>query len=145
MKTTYTAVVRTIGGRTGHVKSSDGVLDLEIRPPREMGGPEGDYTNPEQLFAAGYSACFGSALHHVALLRRIRIEPDVTARVSMFRKNENEGFHLAVELDIRLPGMDRQQAEELADAAHQLCPYSNAIRNNVEVKRKVITEIEENA
>ncbi len=140
MKTTYTAVVRTVGGRTGHVKSSDGVLDLEIRLPREMGGPGGAYTNPEQLFAAGYSACFGSALHHVALLRRIRIEPDVTARVSMFRKNENEGFQLAVELEIRLPGMDRQQAEELAEAAHQLCPYSNAIRNNVEVTRKVITE-----
>ncbi len=140
MKTTYTAVVRTVGGRTGHVKSSDGVLDLEIRLPREMGGPGGAYTNPEQLFAAGYSACFGSALHHVALLRRIRIEPDVTARVSMFRKNENEGFQLAVELEIRLPGMDRQQAEELAEAAHQLCPYSNAIRNNVKVTRKVITE-----
>ncbi len=140
MKTTYTAVVRTVGGRTGHVKSSDGVLDLEIRLPWEMGGPGGAYTNPEQLFAAGYSTCFGSALHHVALLRRIRIEPDVTARVSMFRKNENEGFQLAVELEIRLPGMDRQQAEELAEAAHQLCPYSNAIRNNVEVTRKVITE-----
>ncbi len=139
METTYTAVVRTVGGREGHIKSSDGALDLQIRPPREMGGPEGSYTNPEQLFAAGYSACFGSALKHMALLQRIRIEPDVTAKVSMFRKNENEGYSLAVELDVYLPGMDRQQAEQLVEEADHLCPYSNAIRNNVEVKINLFT------
>ncbi|NDV46829.1 organic hydroperoxide resistance protein [Paludibacter sp. 221] len=136
MKALYTAVATTIGGRAGHVKSSDGLLDFDLRPPKEMGGPDGAYTNPEQLFAAGYSACFGSALSHVALEKKIRIKPDVTAKVSIGNK-EGGGFMLAVEMDINIPEVDQKTAEELAKEAHQICPYSNATRNNIDVKLNV--------
>ncbi|MDR2036978.1 MAG: organic hydroperoxide resistance protein [Bacteroidales bacterium] len=138
MEALYTAVATSVGGRNGHVKSSDGLLDFEVKPPKEMGGPDGKYTNPEQLFAAGYSACFGSALNHVALLKRKRIESSITAKVSIGKK-EGGGFMLAVEMDVNIPGMDQKEAEELAAEAHQVCPYSNATRNNIEVKIKVFT------
>ncbi len=142
METTYTAIARSIGGRNGHVSSSDGILNFNVRPPHEMGGPEGVYTNPEQLFAAGYAACFGSALNHVALLQRIRVEPDVTAKVTLFKPEEGNGFSLSVELEVRLPGMDQHKAEALVREAHQVCPYSNATRNNIEVKLTTITTSE---
>ena len=135
----YTAVATSVGGRSGSVKSSDGVLNLEVRPPKEMGGPGGNYTNPEQLFAAGYSACFGSALSHVAIEKKLRIRPVVTARVSIGQK-PGGGFMLAVEMDVNLPGMDKKEAEELVNEAHQVCPYSNATRNNIDVTLKVTTE-----
>lgn len=137
MEALYTAVATSVGGRSGHVKSSDGVLDFEVRPPKEMGGPGGNYTNPEQLFAAGYSACFGSALNHVALLKRKRIESTVTAKVSIGKK-EDGGFMLAVEMDVKITGVEKKEAEELVKEAHQVCPYSNATRNNVEVTLKVL-------
>lgn len=133
MKAMYTAAATSIGGRDGHVKSSDGVLDFEVKKPKEMGGKGGPYTNPEQLFAAGYSSCFLSALSHVALLRKLRIQSTVTAHVSIGPKDEGEGFQLAVRMDVNIPGIDLQLAEELAQAAHQLCPYSNATRGNIEV------------
>lgn len=136
MEAIYTATATTIGGRVGHVKSSDGVLDFDIRPPKEMNGPNGLYTNPEQLFAAGYSACFGSALSHAALEKKIRIKPDVTAHVSIGNK-EGGGFMLAVTLDINIKEVAQKQAEELAKEAHQICPYSNATRNNIEVTLNV--------
>ncbi len=139
MEALYTAVATSVGGRTGHVKSSDGVLDFEVKPPKEMGGPGGPYTNPEQLFAAGYSACFGSAINHVALKQRKRIESTVTAKVSIGNKPEG-GFMLAVEMDVEISGMEQKEAEELVNEAHQVCPYSNATRNNVEVTLKVTTK-----
>lgn len=139
MDALYTAVATSVGGRNGSVKSDDGVLTLEVRPPVEMGGKGGPYTNPEQLFAAGYSACFGSAINHVALQKRLRIESSVTARVSIGKK-ENGGFQLAVEMDVNIPGLDQKEAEELVKEAHQVCPYSNATRNNVEVTLKVTTD-----
>lgn len=139
MEALYTAVATSVGGRNGKVKSSDGVLDFEVKPPKEMGGPGGAYTNPEQLFAAGYSACFGSALNHVALLQRKRIDPTVTAKVSIGKKADG-GFQLAVEMDVLIPGFDQKDAEELVKEAHQVCPYSNATRNNVEVTLKVSTK-----
>ena len=138
MEKLYTAVATSIGGRSGSVKSSDGVLDLQVRPPKEMGGPGGNYTNPEQLFAAGYSACFGSALSHVSLEKKIHIRPEVTAKVSIGPK-EGGGYQLAVEMDVHISGISQQQAEELVKEAHQICPYSNATRNNVEVTLKVTT------
>lgn len=138
MEAMYTAVATSVGGRSGNVKSSDGVLDFEVRPPKEMGGPGGNYTNPEQLFAAGYSACFGSALGHVAIEKKLRIRPVVTAKVSIGKK-DGGGFQLAVEMDVNLPGMDQKEAEELVKEAHQVCPYSNATRNNIDVKLKVTT------
>ena len=139
MDALYTAVATSVGGRNGSVKSDDGVLNLEVRPPVEMGGKGGPYTNPEQLFAAGYSACFGSAINHVALQKRLRIESSVTAKVSIGKK-ETGGFQLAVEMDVNIPGIDQKEAEELVKEAHQVCPYSNATRNNVEVTLKVTTD-----
>lgn len=139
MEALYTATATNVGGRSGSVKSSDGVLNLEVRPPKEMGGPGGNYTNPEQLFAAGYSACFGSALSHVSLEKKLRIKPVVTAKVSIGNK-EGGGFQLAVEMDVKISGVDQKTAEELTKEAHQICPYSNATRNNVEVTLKVTAE-----
>lgn len=139
MKPLYTAIATSIGGRDGHVKSSDGVLDFDVKKPKEMGGPGGSYTNPEQLFAAGYSSCFSGALSHVGLLRRLRIESKVTAKVTIGEKDAGNGFELAVEMDVNIPGMDQKLAEELAHEAHQYCPYSNATRNNVDVKIVVTT------
>ncbi len=136
MEALYTAVATSVGGRSGHVKSSDGILDFEVRPPSQMGGPAGAYTNPEQLFAAGYSACFGSALAHVALQRKLRPESSITARVSI-GKNEKGGYQLAVEMDVAIKGVDKKTAEELVREAHQVCPYSNATRGNIEVTLKV--------
>lgn len=139
MEAMYTAVATSVGGRNGNVKSSDGVLDLEVKPPKEMGGPGGAFTNPEQLFAAGYSACFGSALNHVALLKKKKVVPTVTARVSIGKKDDG-GFQLAVEMAVNIPGIDQKEAEELVKEAHQVCPYSNATRNNIEVTLSVTTK-----
>lgn len=139
MESMYTAVATSVGGRNGNVKSSDGVLDLEVKPPKEMGGPGGAFTNPEQLFAAGYSACFGSALNYVALLKNKKVVPTVTAKVSIGKKDDG-GFQLAVEMDVNIPGIDQKEAEELVKEAHQVCPYSNATRNNIEVTLSVTTK-----
>ncbi len=137
MEVLYTAVATSVGGRSGHVRSSDGILDFEVRPPVQMGGPAGKYTNPEQLFAAGYAACFGSAVSHVALQKKLRPEFSVTARVSIGKK-DGGGFQLAVEMDVEMKGVDRRMAEELVQAANLVCPYSNATRGNVEVALKVL-------
>lgn len=139
MKALYTAVASSIGGRDGHITSSDGVLDFEVKKPKEMGGRGGAFTNPEQLFAAGYAACFSGALSHVGLLRRLRIQSEVTAKVSIGEKEGGNGFQLAVEMDVHIPGMDQQTAEELAHEAHQFCPYSNATRGNIDVDIQVTT------
>ncbi len=136
MKPLYTAVVTSTGGRGGHVKSSDGILDFDVRPPKEMNGPDkGSYTNPEQLFAAGYAACFGSALGFVAAQKKLRFDSAVTCRVSIGEK-PGGGFMLAVEMDVDITGADQKTAEALVAEAHQVCPYSNATRGNVEVTLK---------
>ena len=134
MEALYTAVATSVGGRDGHIKSSDGVLDFDVKKPVSMGGKEDGFTNPEQLFAAGYAACFNGALAHMALLRRIRPKASVTAKVSIGKNESGEGFMLAVEMEVNIPDVDQKTAEELAHEAHQFCPYSNAIRGNVEVK-----------
>ena len=132
MEAIYTAVATAKGGRNGHVNSSDGILDLEVRIPKEMGGP-GGYTNPEQLFAAGYAACFESALNHIAREKKIKVdETMVTAEVSI-GKNDTGGFGLAVKLHANIKGVTAEVADELVKAAHQTCPYSNATRGNVDV------------
>lgn len=95
MKALYTAVATTTGGRSGKVKSSDGLIDFDLRPPKEMGGPDGSYTNPEQLFAAGFSACFGSAISHAAMERKIRTRPAVTAKVSKGKHREQGGWRFS--------------------------------------------------
>jgi len=133
MKVLYTAAATATGGRNGQVKSSDGVLDLEVRMPKALGGAQDGYTNPEQLFAAGYSACFDSALNLVIKTGKITTGiTTVTAEVSI-GQNESGGFGLAVKMAVNIPGVDQQQAEELVAKAHQICPYSNATRGNMEV------------
>ncbi|SFW58403.1 organic hydroperoxide resistance protein [Amycolatopsis australiensis] len=129
----YTAVATARGdGRNGEVTSSDGVIDESLAIPKEMGGPGGDKTNPEQLFAAGYSACFHSALQLVARQAEVPL-PDstVTAEVSVLK--QDVGFGLGVALKVSLPGLDQAQADRLVEQAHQVCPYSNATRGNIEV------------
>lgn len=131
-KRLYTASARATSGRDGRVASSDGTLDLALTMPRELGGSGGPGTNPEQLFAAGYSACFGSAVAHVARLKKLKTGPvAVTAHVTIGAAGA--GFGLAVELVAEIPELPRDEAEALLEAAHQVCPYSNATRSNIEV------------
>lgn len=133
----YTTSVTAKGGRNGHVKSDNGIVDLEVRMPKALGGANDDFANPEMLFAAGYSACFDSALNRVIMLSKTKTgETSVTAKVSI-GQIENGGFGLAVELDVNIPGVSLEEAQELTEKAHQICPYSNATRNNIEVKLSV--------
>ena len=137
MQTLYSAQATTHGGRQGHVESSDGVLDLDLAMPEGLGGPGGSGTNPEQLFAAGYSACFESALRLVARQQNKDVgDASVTANVDI-GKTDDGGFGLAVELTGRIPTMSRGEAEEMMRAAHQVCPYSRATRGNMDVKLSV--------
>lgn len=138
MEALYTAIATNTGGRSGKVKSSDGVINFDLRPPKEMGGPSGDYTNPEQLFAAGYAACFAGAYSHVALEKKIRVRPDVTANVTL--NKVSDGFKLSVVMDIKTTGISQKEAEELAEEAHAFCPYSRATKGNIDVKLNSIVE-----
>ena len=133
MKAIYTATTTATGGRNGQVKSDNGVLDLQVRAPKAMGGANDDYTNPEQLFAAGYAACFDSALNHVIRQEKVKTgETSVTAKVSI-GPLVGGAFGLAVELAVNIPEVSIEEAQRLTERAHQVCPYSNATRNNIEV------------
>lgn len=137
MEKLYTAKATATGGRNGHVKSEDGALDADVRPPKSMGGPEGKYLNPETMFAAGYAACFDSALNLIIRNEKLKTgTTSVTAEVSI-GKTDQGGYGLAVVLDIEIPGVERSQAEDLANKAHQVCPYSNATRGNIEVELSI--------
>ncbi|WP_067649545.1 organic hydroperoxide resistance protein [Nocardia harenae] len=137
MKILYTATATATGaGRGGHVTSSDDALDLDLVIPAEMGGSGGAGTNPEQLFAAGYAACFHSALQMVARREKVSIaDSSVTGEVGIGQ--DGTGFGLAVTLTVALPGVETARAQQLVTAAHQVCPYSNATRGNVDVQLKV--------
>jgi len=133
----YTAVATAENGRDGRVSSDDGKLDVVVNPPKEMGG-SGAGTNPEQLFAAGYSACFQGALGVVARQAKADISGStVTAKVG-FGKSEAGGFGLEVELSASIPNVDAATAKELLEKAHQVCPYSNATRGNIKVELSVV-------
>ena len=134
MNAVYTASATATGdGRSGHTRSSDGVLDLDLAVPKEMGGPGGQLTNPEQLFAAGYAACFHSALKIVAAQQKIALtDTAVTVDVGI-GPNGSGGYGLSVAIEAELPGLDAVTTQGLIEAAHQVCPYSNATRGNVEV------------
>jgi osmotically inducible protein OsmC len=135
-KRLYTATATASSGRDGRVKSDDGNLDLAVSPPKAMGGSGAPGTNPEQLFAAGYSACFGSAFAHVARQRKVTTGPvSITAHVTI--GPAGVGYGLAVELVADAPELAREQAEALLHAAHQVCPYSNATRGNIVVDLKL--------
>jgi Ohr subfamily peroxiredoxin len=134
MKALYTAEALATGeGRDGHARTSDGKVDLDLSIPKEMGG-SGKGTNPEQLFAAGYAACFHSALRLIAGQEKADVSDSaVGARVSIGNL-DNGGFGLAVELEVTLPNVDHDTAQKLTEKAHEVCPYSNATRGNVDVK-----------
>ena len=139
MQILYTAEATAYGGRVGRVTSDDDRLDVELSAPTEMGGPGGDGTNPEQLFAAGYAGCFHSALQLVA--RKMGIDATdstVTARVGIGKADDRQGYGLDVELAVAVPKAEREQAEQLVAVSHQVCPYSNATRGNIDVKLTVV-------
>jgi Ohr subfamily peroxiredoxin len=134
MKAKYTAEVTATGGRNGQIKSSNNVLELQVRTPKALGGTNDDYANPEMLFAAGYSACFDSALNLVIKKNKVATgETSVNAKISI-REIDNSGFGLAAELAVNIPEVSLEIAKNLAEEAHQVCPYSNATRGNIEVK-----------
>ena len=134
MRTLYTAVSTAHGGRDGHVRSSDGIVDLDLRTPKEMGGPGGVGTNPEQLFAAGYAACFESAMRAVARKqKRAQADAGVTGHVG-FNVTDEGKYVLSVELHGRVEGWSSDDTRALMHAAHEVCPYSKATRGNIEVK-----------
>ncbi len=136
-KIMYTAKTHTTGGRDGKAVSDDGLLNVNLALPKAMGGT-GTATNPEQLFAAGYSACFIGALRHVASLQKQRIPDDVAIDASVDIGPIPQGFGIAMKLAIHLPGLDRNTAQQLIDAAHQVCPYSNATRGNIKVELQLV-------
>ena len=138
MNTLYTASAAATGdGRNGHVQSTDGYIDADVRVPKEMGGA-GGATNPEQLFAAGFAACFLSALHGSGKALSIdTTDAQVSASVSI-GKNDDGGFGLAVELDIHVPQASSEDAHAVAEKAHTMCPYSNATRGNVDVVLNIV-------
>lgn len=137
-KVLYRAEATATGGREGQAASSDKVLDVRLSTPKALGGGGGPGTNPEQLFAAGYSACFLGALKHVAGQQKIQLPADtqVTGKVGIGAIPQ--GFGIEVDLAVSVPGMDRAQAEKLVQAAHGVCPYSNATRGNIEVRLSVV-------
>ena len=129
----YTATATSVGGREGHVKSDDGTLDLKLAVPKGLGGPGGAGSNPEQLFAAGYSACFAGALGLVARTQGVKPGPHtVTAKVHIGKDATSYG--LAVEMHGKFDELPRDKAEALMKAAHEVCPYSKATRGNMDVK-----------
>jgi osmotically inducible protein OsmC len=136
-KVLYRAEATATGGRDGKATSSDGVLDVKLGVPKEMGGAGGAATNPEQLFAAGYSACFLGAMKFVAGQKKISVPADTSVTGKVGIGQIPQGFGIEVDLTVKLPGMDRAQAEALVEAAHQVCPYSNATRGNIEVRLTV--------
>ncbi|MEV0682579.1 organic hydroperoxide resistance protein [Nocardia sp. NPDC050378] len=137
MQVLYTAEALATGeGRTGSARTTDGKLDVVLAPPKEMGG-DGAGTNPEQLFAAGYAACFHSALRLVGKQAGANIADSAVGAQVSIGPNDKGGFQLAVTLEVTLPHLTREEAQQLADQAHQVCPYSNATRGNIDVDVQV--------
>ncbi len=128
-ETTATAT----GGRNGHVKSEDGLIDMELRVPTKMGGDGGRYTNPEQLFAATYSSCFDGALNLVAQMEKVKIESTTSATVGLAKSDDNK-YGITAKIEVAINGVDEAKANELLQKAHEICPYSRAIRGNVDVQ-----------
>ena len=137
-KVLYTAHATSTGGREGTSKSSDGVLDLTLTTPKEMGGNGATGTNPEQLFAAGYSACFVGAMKYVAGTQKIALPADTSITAEVGIGPIPAGFGIQVTLNVKIPGMEHAAAKKLVDAAHGVCPYSNATRGNIEVTLNVL-------
>ena len=140
MSELYSTQVTAKGGRQGSIKSEDELLSLDLAPPQSLGGPGGK-TNPEQLFAGGYAACFGNAVIHTARAGKMKLrdeDVEVTAKVGL-SPNPAGGFALSVALETTIAGLDQAAAEDLVQAAHKVCPYSNAVRGNIDVALSVKT------
>lgn len=140
-KAVYTAHATSTGGRTGTTRSSDGRIQLDLSTPKELGGDGGAGTNPEQLFAAGYSACFIGAMKAVAAQRKTSLpgEVSISADVSIGPMTGKRGaFGIAVAMRVSIPGMDKAAVQALAEAAHEICPYSNATRGNIDVELSAV-------
>jgi lipoyl-dependent peroxiredoxin len=137
-KVLYTAHATSTGGRTGTSKSDDGRLTLSLSTPKELGGDGGQGTNPEQLFAAGYSACFIGAMKAVAGKMKVSLPADVSITADVGIGPIPNGFGIQVAMSISIPGMDKAAAEQLVAAAHQVCPYSNATRGNIDVSLTIV-------
>lgn len=139
MKIMYTTRATSTGGRSGHGKSEDGVLDVTLTTPKELGGDGARGTNPEQLFAVGYSACFLGALKAVARKESVVIPEDatVTATVNFRDRPDGQGFWISAALEVKVPGLDKGQVEDLVKKAHVVCPYSEVSRNGFEVATTV--------
>lgn len=139
MNVLYTTTASATGGRSGHARSADGVLDVTLTSPKELGGDGATGTNPEQLFAAGYSACFLGALKFVAGKEKVKIPDDaeVTATVGIGPRDDGTGFGIEVALSVSIPGVDADTAKDLVDKAHIVCPYSHATRGNIDVSLSV--------
>jgi Ohr subfamily peroxiredoxin len=137
-KVLYTAHATSTGGREGTSRSSDGALEVRLSTPKELGGAGGPGTNPEQLFAAGYSACFIGALKVVAAKAKVALPADTSITADVGIGPIPAGFGIQVALNVSIPGVDRDTARKLVDAAHQVCPYSNATRGNIDVALNVI-------
>ena len=139
MKVLYKTSATSTGGRDGRSTSADGVLAVQLSTPKELGGAGGPGTNPEQLFAAGYSACFLGALKYVAAQEKTKLPEDttVTASVGIGPRDDGRGFGIDVDLAIALPGVERATAEDLVAKAHVVCPYSHATQNNIDVRLSV--------
>ena len=136
MSILYRTEATATGGRTGEAATTDGALRVTLTTPKELGGAGGEGNNPEQLFAAGYAACFLGALKYVAAQRKVKVadQSTVTAAVGIGPREDDQGFGLDVALTIALPGVDAPLARELVDQAHIVCPYSHATRGNVDVR-----------
>lgn len=133
-KVLYTAHAKATGGRDGRAMSSDGILDVKLATPRELGGAGGAGTNPEQLFAAGYSACFIGAMKFVAARDKISVPGDISIEGSVGIGAIPNGFGIEVTLKVSVPGLPRADVESLVQKAHSVCPYSNATRGNIDVR-----------
>ena len=140
MNILYRTQSTATGGRTGKASTPDGALSVTLVTPKELGGPGGNGTNPEQLFASGYAACFLSALKFVGTNRKIKVADDstVTATVGLGKRDDDQGFGLDVALAISLPGIDPVIARELVDQAHVVCPYSHAVSKSLDVRLSIV-------
>jgi len=140
MKILYEAKATATGGREGHTGTDDGKVDFDLSIPEGLGGKGGSGPNPEQLFASGYAACFLSAVKAAAPKRNVQVPEDakVTTVVGIGRRDDGVGYGLTVRMTVELPGVEREQAEEVVRQAHEICPYSHAIKGNVEVDLGVV-------
>ena len=137
-KILYTAHATSTGGRDGSAKTDDGSLDVKLTVPKGLGGNGAPGTNPEQLFAAGYSACFIGAMKHVATMQKIPLPADTSISADVGIGPIPQGFGIQVALHVKIPGMDKEAAQKLVEAAHRVCPYSNATRGNIDVALNIV-------